>query len=295
MFCKWCGKPIRTTDSVCPGCGRETPPLADCGGLYDLRHGSGPVADPLVLRSEHAQCPVTEKLEGKYTRDRKAARRHHTVTTALLLVTVCLLLVMLVGLIEMRVQLEKVEDIVSNRASAETTEPTQVPTDPTNSTEGSPETTAPPTPAKETPPKEKSDELVLQLSSGESWEHTVCEAIGPDGDYTMKTNAVSLTYALSDDEKLTLRVERTEKDVKIACWIESGSDKQHGTYIWEDTNKEAIPKKRISRKDDAEIYEWKDDVSPVRCEITFNEGTEREFTVIIENIERANDAGFGIG
>ena len=37
MFCKWCGKTIQTTDKSCPSCGRETPPLSDCGGFYDLR------------------------------------------------------------------------------------------------------------------------------------------------------------------------------------------------------------------------------------------------------------------
>lgn len=38
MFCKWCGNTIKTTDSKCPSCGRETPAMSDCGGFYDLKH-----------------------------------------------------------------------------------------------------------------------------------------------------------------------------------------------------------------------------------------------------------------
>lgn len=37
MFCKWCGNTIHKTDSKCPTCGRNTPPMSDCGGLYDLK------------------------------------------------------------------------------------------------------------------------------------------------------------------------------------------------------------------------------------------------------------------
>lgn len=37
MFCKWCGNTIKTTDKKCSSCGRETPPLSDCGGFYDLK------------------------------------------------------------------------------------------------------------------------------------------------------------------------------------------------------------------------------------------------------------------
>ena len=38
MFCKWCGNTIKTTDKKCSSCGRETPPLSECGGFYDLVH-----------------------------------------------------------------------------------------------------------------------------------------------------------------------------------------------------------------------------------------------------------------
>ena len=81
MFCKWCGKTIRITDVNCPNCGRETPPMSDCGGFYNLKtpdvvipkggEGTSPVA---------VNCPVIEKLESKYMRDRKADKAHHKLT-----------------------------------------------------------------------------------------------------------------------------------------------------------------------------------------------------------------------
>lgn len=84
MFCKWCGNPIQPTDKICPSCGRETPPMPDCGGFYNLKYDSSGHVDRLpepphtdTIQEEH---PVTEKKEPKYARDRKASQRHHTMT-----------------------------------------------------------------------------------------------------------------------------------------------------------------------------------------------------------------------
>lgn len=34
MICKWCGAAVDTAMKKCPTCGREIPPLSDCGGFY---------------------------------------------------------------------------------------------------------------------------------------------------------------------------------------------------------------------------------------------------------------------
>lgn len=84
MFCKWCGTNIQATDRKCPSCGRETPPMSDCGGLYNLKHSNyTPPAPPTPVSPKPVsvqQCPIVEKIEPKYTRDRKAAKSHHTTT-----------------------------------------------------------------------------------------------------------------------------------------------------------------------------------------------------------------------
>lgn len=81
MFCKWCGKTIQITDKNCPSCGRETPPMSDCGGFYNLKTPGteipqGGERGPTVVMN----CPVIEKLESKYIRDRKADKAHHKLT-----------------------------------------------------------------------------------------------------------------------------------------------------------------------------------------------------------------------
>lgn len=34
MICKWCGAAVDAAMKKCPTCGREIPPLSDCGGFY---------------------------------------------------------------------------------------------------------------------------------------------------------------------------------------------------------------------------------------------------------------------
>ena len=74
MFCKWCGNSIQLTDKNCPTCGRETPPMSDCGGIYNLKHSnSGPVAPTTekVIVKEVPHCAAVEKMDIKYVKERK--------------------------------------------------------------------------------------------------------------------------------------------------------------------------------------------------------------------------------
>ena len=36
MICKWCGAELKPAEKRCSRCGKENPPLSDCGGFYDL-------------------------------------------------------------------------------------------------------------------------------------------------------------------------------------------------------------------------------------------------------------------
>lgn len=141
MFCKWCGKTIQTTDTNCPNCGRQTPPLSDCGGFYNLKtpnsalpHDIKPTSPVIV------NCPVIEKLESKYIRDRKTDKKHHRLTTiffGIVTILIALSLVLVVRTItktssttdKIFQQIQKdTEDLISDLQQA--TEPT--PNLPTN-------------------------------------------------------------------------------------------------------------------------------------------------------------------
>ena len=102
MFCKWCGTNIQFTDKKCPSCGRETPPMSDCGGLYNLKHSNcAPPTPPTPVSPKPVsvpQCPIVEKMEPKYARDRKATKSHHTTTmvcfgVVLVAVVLCVVLI----------------------------------------------------------------------------------------------------------------------------------------------------------------------------------------------------------
>ena len=116
MFCKWCGNSIQLTDKKCPACGRETPPMSDCGGLYDLRHsvnGPQPQAQtcprPVVM-----QCPIVEKMESKYARDRKAAKKHHAMTTICFVVVLIAIVCTAVLAVNANSQLGELREQIGN-------------------------------------------------------------------------------------------------------------------------------------------------------------------------------------
>lgn len=63
MFCKWCGGKITSSDTKCGRCGREVPPLSDCGGFYDLVPGAkeGVKASPAAPAAEKQEKKVPVK------------------------------------------------------------------------------------------------------------------------------------------------------------------------------------------------------------------------------------------
>lgn len=118
MFCKWCGNSIQLTDKNCPTCGRETPPMSDCGGIYNLKHSnSGPVAPTTekVIVKEVPHCAAVEKMDIKYVKERKAAKKHHAITMpcffVVLLTIVCSTLLLLRANMQLGELKEKIDNI----------------------------------------------------------------------------------------------------------------------------------------------------------------------------------------
>ncbi len=112
MFCKWCGNTIRTTDRTCPSCGRETPPMSDCGGFYNLKHAGGSVPAPVPAPEQHKTVPknaALERLEAKYDKERKAARSHHVVMLVCFAVLILVNILLAIGLLSVRNRIDDLE------------------------------------------------------------------------------------------------------------------------------------------------------------------------------------------
>lgn len=58
MFCKWCGATLPNAAGKCPRCGKEAPPLSDCGGFYDLMPAVK--QPPATLPGYTSQPPKTD-------------------------------------------------------------------------------------------------------------------------------------------------------------------------------------------------------------------------------------------
>ena len=84
MFCKWCGNTIKTTDKKCSSCGRETPPLSDCGGFYDLkRPWEAPMPPPepthTYMSAPTGPDPRVQQLENEKKGIIEEANKRHLI------------------------------------------------------------------------------------------------------------------------------------------------------------------------------------------------------------------------
>lgn len=135
MFCKWCGNSIQLTDKKCPACGRETPPMSDCGGLYNLKHSNdGPTAPTKekVIVKEVPHCAAVEKMEAKYAKERKAAKKHHAITMSCFIVVLLAIVCSALLVLSVNNQLEELKEQIDNIQIEIPTYPTEAPLDKPN-------------------------------------------------------------------------------------------------------------------------------------------------------------------
>lgn len=77
MICRWCGGKIKPTDQTCARCGRELPPLSQCGGFYDLVPGARGKADETNPVSFPVDTPVElPRFQREQETDRRTASSH---------------------------------------------------------------------------------------------------------------------------------------------------------------------------------------------------------------------------
>lgn len=135
MFCKWCGNSIQLTDKKCPTCGRETPPMSDCGGFYNLKHSNdGPTAPTTekVIVKEVPHCAAVEKMEVKYVKERKAAKKHHTITMFCFIVVLLAIVCSTLLVLSVNNQMDELKEQIDNIQIEIPTYPTEAPLDKPN-------------------------------------------------------------------------------------------------------------------------------------------------------------------
>lgn len=118
MICKWCGAKVDVRRSTCPVCGRETPPLSDCGGIYNLAQGFTENPAPPEVPAKRAP-DVQAPPEGRQSASSKKRSRWPFVCgMALLLVSVALLVSLKVDMVwqgnDMRRSLHEINASLSN-------------------------------------------------------------------------------------------------------------------------------------------------------------------------------------
>lgn len=135
MFCKWCGNGIQLTDKKCPNCGRETPPMSDCGGFYNLKHSNDgptvPTKEKVVVK-EVPHCAAVEKMDAKYVKERKAAKKHHTITMFCFIVILLAIVSSAILILSVNNQLGELKEQIDNIQIEIPTYPTEAPLDKPN-------------------------------------------------------------------------------------------------------------------------------------------------------------------
>lgn len=135
MFCKWCGNGIQLTDKKCPNCGRETPPMSDCGGFYNLKHSNDgptvPTKEKVVVK-EVPHCAAVEKMDAKYVKERKAAKKHHAITMSCFIVILLAIVCSALLILSVSNQLGELKEQIGNIQIEISTYPTEAPLDKPN-------------------------------------------------------------------------------------------------------------------------------------------------------------------
>lgn len=96
MICKWCGAAIEPRQKCCTNCGREIPPLSDCGGFYDIVPTRRPAAPQPSSAAPQATKPRADVRPAEKPRSETArGRGKHALLLSLAALVLLLALVLL--------------------------------------------------------------------------------------------------------------------------------------------------------------------------------------------------------
>ena len=94
MFCKWCGEPVKIGRVKCQSCGRDLPPLSECGGFYNLvpeARSKPPISEPLrPVRQEAIANGKDTPPQPK--KKRKTSHLYNTVSLVAILIGLVLII-----------------------------------------------------------------------------------------------------------------------------------------------------------------------------------------------------------
>lgn len=251
MFCKWCGATLKPTDTRCPGCKRESPPLSRCDGFFDL------VPEARARMGECGPMPQPAPAPQPAPRPTK---RSPVPVIALGVVSVLLLasLILLVHRGREIASLEKtVESLEAQLAVRNETpdstlpqEPVESTGEPTDETAPAPTTnqgntnqnnstaTEPPASGGDLTPEPSLGEGALEFVllcqndfSGEQPEPKVTldgqPAEGFGAAFTPEEAGWTCTYSLGTDAYINLTVTQSEETVAVSYGFENGG----GDYV----------------------------------------------------------------
>ena len=212
MFCKWCGNTIKTTDKKCSSCGRETPPLSDCGGFYDLKRPweaptPPPEPTPSYMSAPTGPDPRVRQLMDEKQQIQEDANKRH-----LIMLIIC-------GVLALLLTVSLILHIVGgdDDAPAPTVPPAgNSQAEPTGETESVPAGTSAPTdPTDETVPEETYRELKAsiydkgkKLHVGDGYEVVEVDA----GENSLKAVISWEVEQKAEEENATVNAETSTED-----------------------------------------------------------------------------------
>lgn len=206
MFCKWCGNTIKTTDKKCSSCGRETPPLSDCGGFYDLKRPWEGAAlptesSPSFTTGTPGIDPAVSQLREENKRIRQEANdRHRLMLVISGVLGVALLVVLILYIVAVSGDDTPVQPVIpQGGGQVVSTESTGGTEDPTGTTDPSAESTPTETTPGESQRPNKVDVSLLNSEDGlgaevTGWDNYQVEK--PEGE-----NKVTVTFNWDGQKK----------------------------------------------------------------------------------------------
>lgn len=126
MICKWCGAKIDLKKRKCPSCGREVPPVSDCGGFYDIvprNYRQAPAAAAVPAAAPVQQPKAAEQPPLRQAQPvRPAAPKKHTVAipllSALLGLSLLLGLISVLQTVSLKSELKQIEALCVRNGSS---------------------------------------------------------------------------------------------------------------------------------------------------------------------------------
>lgn len=143
MICKWCGKPVNPGQKNCPACGREVPPLSECGGFHNVvPNWTPPVAGSFVTETPVQKLPAADRSTASPSPKKRRPQPFHWLSLLLSLVALLLAIAVLTAVMSAKRDIRKIgEDLQSHLNSTGSLQASEDTLNTSNSTDPEPTST----------------------------------------------------------------------------------------------------------------------------------------------------------